>query len=120
MNLGILPISLFYYRAATYSHSIMNKKKPAFSSSALKLPTARFYIHEQTQKNLPRQFQNAICMKKVLLKEIFCSTIFSQEIICQCHTVSQRRNISFFLNEYKKDPKKTQHGSITRKHFKFN
>ena len=30
MNLGILPISLLFdYRAATYCHSIMNKKKPA-------------------------------------------------------------------------------------------
>ena len=98
MNLGILPISLLFdYRAATYCHSIMNKKKPAFSSSALKLPTASFYIHERTQKILPRQFQNAICMKKVLLKEVFYSTILSQEIICQCHTVLQRRNISCFF-----------------------
>ena len=51
MNLGMLPISLLFdYRAATYCHSIMNKKKPAFSSSALKLPIASFYIHERTQK----------------------------------------------------------------------
>ena len=35
MNLGILPISLLFdYWAATYCHSIMNNKKPAFSSSA--------------------------------------------------------------------------------------
>ena len=98
MNLGILSISLFFdYRAATYCHSIMNKKKPAFSSSTLKLPTASFYIHERTQKFFPRQFQNAISMKKVLLKEVFYSTILSQEIICQCHTVLQRRNISCFF-----------------------
>ena len=51
MNLGILPISLLFdYKAATYCYCIMNKKKPAFSSSALKLPTASFFIQERTQK----------------------------------------------------------------------
>ena len=51
MKLGILPISLpFDYRANTYIHDIMKKKKTAFSSSAVKLPTARFYIRERTQK----------------------------------------------------------------------
>ena len=46
MILGILPISLLFdCRAATYCHSIMNKKKPTCSSSALNLPTASFYIH---------------------------------------------------------------------------
>ena len=51
MNIGILPISLFFdYRAANYCHSILNKKKPAFSSSALKLPTESFYIHGRTQQ----------------------------------------------------------------------
>ena len=99
MNLVILPISLLFdYRAATYCHSIMNIKKPAFSSSALKLPTASFFLYtSELKKILPRQFQNAICMKKVLLKKVFCSTILSQEIICQCHTVLQRRNISSFF-----------------------
>ena len=98
MNFGILPISLlFYCRAAICCHSIMNKKKPGFSSSALKLPTASFYIHEWTEKFLAKKFQNAVCMKKVLLREVFCSTILFQEIICQCHTILQRRNISSFF-----------------------
>ena len=48
INLGMLPISLLFdCRAATYCHSIMNRKKPTFSCSALKLPTPSFYIHER-------------------------------------------------------------------------
>ena len=80
-----------------------------------------FIYTSELKKFLPRQFQNAIYMKKVLLKEVFYSTILSQEITCQCHTVLQKKkNKLFFLNEYQKDPNKTQHGSITWKHFKFN
>ena len=98
MKLGILPISLLFdYRAATYCHGIMNKKKPAFSSSALKLPTASFYIHERTQKIFTQTISKCKLHKKLLLKEVFCSTILSQETICQCHTVLHRRNISSFF-----------------------
>ena len=51
INFGVLPVSLLFdYRSATYCHSIMNKKSSAFSGSALKLPTASFYVHERTQK----------------------------------------------------------------------
>ena len=75
----------------------MNKKKRAFSNSALKLPTASFYKHERTQKILPRQIQNTICIKTVLLREVFCSTILSQEISCQRHKVLQRKNIGNFF-----------------------
>ena len=123
MKLGILPISLLFdYRAATYCHGIMNKKETCLLKLSFEITNRKFlYTRANSKKFLPRQFQNAICMKKVLLKEVFCSTILSQEIICQYHTVLQRRNIScFFLNEYKKDPKKNQYGSITWKHFKFN
>ena len=120
MNLCILPISLLFdYRAAIYCHSIMNKKKPAFSSSALKLPTPFFYIHEQTQKIFTQTILYATCMKKVLQREVFSGTIRFQTIICQCHEVLQRTNISSFFNEYKKDPKKTQHYSSSWNHFKF-
>ena len=71
MNIGILPIllNLFDYRAATYCHSIMNKKKLAFSTSALKLPTASFHIHERTQiKNFTQTISKCILLEKSTIK----------------------------------------------------
>ena len=97
MNLGILPISLLFdYRAATYCHSIMNKKKPTFSSSALKLPTASFYIHERTQKIFTQTISKCYLHDKNIFKRGILQHN-SQEIIWQCHTVLQRRNISSFF-----------------------
>ena len=125
MNLRILPISLLFgYRAATYCHGIMNKKKPAFSSSALKLPTASFYVHERTQKIFTQTTSKCnLHEKKLLLKEVFCGTIFSQENICQCHKFLQRRNISCFFLMYtrriRRKPNMVQL-HLFWKHFKFN
>ena len=56
-----------------------------------------FIYTSELKKLLPKQFQNAICMKKLLLGVVLCSKILSQETICQCHTVLQRRNISSFF-----------------------
>ena len=57
-----------------------------------------FIYTSELKKHLPKQFLNAICMKKVLLGVVLCSKILSQETICQCHTVLQRRKKnSFFL-----------------------
>ena len=99
MNIGILPISLvFDYRAATYCDNITNKKKPAFWSSALKLSIASFYIHERTQNFFTQTTSKCNLHEKSFFKKVFSSTIPSQEIIRQCHTVLQRRKLnSFFL-----------------------
>ena len=72
MNIGMLPISLlFEYRAATYSHSIMYRKKPAISSSALKLPTASFCIHERTQKIFTQSISKCnLHEKRIIIKGI--------------------------------------------------
>ena len=69
MNLGLLPISLFFdYRAATYCHSITKKKMPAFSSSALKLPTESFYIHEPTHKIFTQTISKCNLHEKVIIR----------------------------------------------------
>ena len=122
MNLGILPISLLFdYRAATYCHSIMNKKKPFFSSSALKLPTASFYIHECTQKIFTQTISKCNLHEKSIIKRgILQHDSFSKKYLLMSYSLSKKKYKQFFPNEYKKDPKKTQHGSITWKHFEFN
>ena len=121
MNLGILPISLLFdYRAATYCHSIMNKEKPAFSSSALKLPTASFYIHKRTQKIFTQTTSKCNLHEKYYLKRYSTAQFFPKKLFVNVIQSCKVKYKLFFLNEYKKDPNKTQHGSITWKRFKFN
>ena len=122
MNLGILPNSLLFdYRAATYCHSIMNKKKPAFSSSALKLPTASFYIHKRTQKNFTRTISKCNLHEKSTIQRVILQhNYFPRNYLSISYSLAKKKCKHFFANEYKKDPKRTQHGSISLKHFKFN
>ena len=83
MNLDILPNSLLFgWRAATYCHSIMNKKKPVFSSSALKLPAASFQIHERTHKIFTKTISKCKMHEKKSIRGMFCSTILFQESMC--------------------------------------
>ena len=92
MNIAILPISLLFdYVAATYCHSIVNKRKPALSSSTLKLPTANFYINERTQKFLPRQFQKAICMKKYHSERYSAAQFFRRNYFLMSYSLAKKK-----------------------------
>ena len=121
MNFGLLPISLLFdYRTATYCHGIMNKKKPAFSSSALKLPNASFYIHKRSQKIFTQTISKCNLHKGIIKRGILQHNSFPRNYLSMSYSLAKKKYKQFFLNEYKKDPKKTEHGSITWKHFKFN
>ena len=83
INHCILLISLLFdCGTATYLHSIMNKKKPAFPSSAFEISNSKFFIHERTQKIFTHTISKCNLHEKVILREVFCSTILFQEIIC--------------------------------------
>ena len=105
----------------TYCHSIMNKKKPAFSSSALKLPTAIFCIHERTQKLFTQTISKSSLHEKGIIKRsVLQHNSFPRNYLSMWYSLAEKKYKQFFHTEYKKHPKKTQHGSIPLKNFKFN
>ena len=96
INLGILPISLLFdYGAATYCHSIVNKKKPAFLSSALKLPTASFFIHERTQKIFTQIISKCnLHEKRIIKRSVLQHKYFPRNYLSMSYSLAKKK---FFL-----------------------
>ena len=100
----------------------MNEKKPTFSSSALKLPTTLFFVYT---KKLKKIFTQTISKcnsheKSNIKRGILLHNSFPRSYLLMSESLAKKKDKQSFLNEYKQDQKKTQHGPITWKNFQFN
>ena len=100
INLGILPISLLFdCRAATYSHSIMNKNEVCLLKLSFKITNSKFFNTIELKKSFTQT--NSICNlheKSIIKKGILRHNSLPGNYLLMSYSQScKKQNISSFF-----------------------